>query len=99
MSRAKWKGPFVSNDLLQECCTTKGEIYTNVRKSIIVPQFVGLTINVHNGKSFSNLKLLKPCLVIGLVSFHQRENDFRLKRKKNNLIYISYGTKNKFDNF
>ena len=52
MSRAKWKGPFVSKNLLQKCTTTKKEIYTNSRKSVIVPQFVGLTINIHNGKGF-----------------------------------------------
>ncbi len=82
MSRAKWKGPFVSNDLLQECSTTKGEIYTNVRKSIIVPQFVGLTINVHNGKSFSKLKITEAMVGYRLGEFSPTRKRFSFKKKK-----------------
>ena len=57
MSRSVWKGPFVDGYLL-----TKAEkvrewgrnevIKTWSRRSTILPQFVGLTFGVYNGKKF-----------------------------------------------
>lgn len=82
MSRAKWKGPFVSDDLLQKCYTIKGEIYTNVRKSIIVPHFVGLTIHVHNGKGFSKLKITEAMVGHRLGEFSPTRKRFSFKKKK-----------------
>ena len=82
MSRAKWKGPFVSYELLQKCCTTKDELYTNSRTSIIVPQFVGLTINVHNGKSFSKLKITEAMVGYRLGEFSPTRKRFSFKKKK-----------------
>ena len=82
MSRAKWKGPFVSDDLLQEFCTTKSEIYTSVRKSVIVPQFVGLIINVHNGKGFSKLKITEAMVGHKLGEFSPTRKRFSFKKKK-----------------
>jgi len=82
MSRAKWKGPFVSCELLQKCYTTKNELYTNSRKSVIVPQFVGLTINVHNGKGFSKLKVTEAMIGHKLGEFSPTRKRFSFKKKK-----------------
>jgi ribosomal protein S19 len=82
MSRAKWKGPFVPNKLLQECKITKNEIYTNFRKSTIVPQFVGLTMNVHNGKGFSKLKITEAMIGHKLGEFSPTRKRFSFKKKK-----------------
>lgn len=55
MARSIWKGPFVDGDLLKkaEAAQTSGRkdvIKTWSRRSTILPQFVGLTFGVYNGK-------------------------------------------------
>ena len=57
MSRSVWKVPFVDGYLLEKAkamneSTKKGIIKTWSRRSTIVPQFVGLTFGVYNGKKF-----------------------------------------------
>lgn len=55
--RSVWKGPFVDGHLLKKVqeVITSGKhlvIKTWSRRSTILPDFVGLTFNVYNGKSF-----------------------------------------------
>ena len=55
MSRSVWKGPFVDLSLLKKAETAqaagaRAPIKTWSRRSTILPQFVGLTFNVYNGK-------------------------------------------------
>ncbi|WP_164155749.1 30S ribosomal protein S19 [Sandarakinorhabdus rubra] len=55
MSRSVWKGPFVDLSLLKKAEAAQGSgarapIKTWSRRSTILPQFVGLTFNVYNGK-------------------------------------------------
>ena len=57
MARSVWKGPFVDGYLLNKVETQRAAaknqpIKTWSRRSTILPQFVGLTFAVHNGKSF-----------------------------------------------
>ena len=57
MARAVWKGPFVDGYLLKKAdqarATGKNQIIkTWSRRSTILPQFVGLTFGVYNGKKF-----------------------------------------------
>ncbi|MAT36329.1 MAG: 30S ribosomal protein S19 [Ponticaulis sp.] len=57
MSRSVWKGPFVDGYLLKKA-EAAGEskkrevIKTWSRRSTILPNFVGLTFQVHNGNKF-----------------------------------------------
>jgi small subunit ribosomal protein S19 len=55
MSRSVWKGPFVELSLLKkaenaQASGARAPIKTWSRRSTILPQFVGLTFNVYNGK-------------------------------------------------
>ena len=55
MSRSTKKGPFVDDHLLKKVeksssTNDKRPIKTWSRRSTILPEFVGLTIAVHNGK-------------------------------------------------
>ena len=55
MARSVKKGPFVDHHLLKKVETARGAndkrpIKTWSRRSTIVPDFIGLTIAVHNGK-------------------------------------------------
>jgi len=57
LARSVWKGPFVDGYLLKkaEAARESGRreiIKTWSRRSTIMPQFVGLTFGVHNGKKF-----------------------------------------------
>ncbi len=57
MARSVWKGPFVDGYLLKKAEKTRESgrkeiIKTWSRRSTILPQFVGTTFAVHNGKSF-----------------------------------------------
>lgn len=57
MARSTKKGPFVDLSLIKkiEVAKTSGKrevIKTWSRRSMVLPDFVGLTIAVHNGKKF-----------------------------------------------
>ena len=57
MARSVWKGPFFDRYLLKkvDALATAGRrdpIKTWSRRSTIIPQFVGYTFAVHNGKKF-----------------------------------------------
>ncbi len=57
MSRSVWKGPFVDSYLLKKAAAAKDSekrtvIKTWSRRSTIMPQFVGLNFQVHNGNKF-----------------------------------------------
>ncbi len=57
MPRSVWKGPFVDGYLLKKVekaleDTRKRPIKTWSRRSTILPQFVGVTFQVHNGHKF-----------------------------------------------
>ena len=57
MARSIWKGPFVEGHLIKKVQVHLKEnntkpIKTWSRRSTILPQFVGITFNVYNGKKF-----------------------------------------------
>ena len=57
MPRSVWKGPFVDAHLLKKAMKavesgSRKIINTWSRRSTILPQFVGLTFGVYNGKKF-----------------------------------------------
>ena len=57
MARSLKKGPFIDGHLLKKVleaqkASTKRVIKTWSRRSTILPEMVGLTITVHNGKKF-----------------------------------------------
>jgi small subunit ribosomal protein S19 len=55
MARSVWKGPFVDSYLLKKAAKSRESGRREViriwsRRSTILPQFVGLTFGVYNGK-------------------------------------------------
>lgn len=86
MTRSKWKGPFVSENLLKSCelnSTNKfKEMFTFERSTVIVPKLLGLTINIHNGKSFSKLLVKETMLGKKLGEFSPTRKKFTFKKKK-----------------
>ena len=62
MSRSIWKGPFVDPSLIKKVeklknQTNKAPIKTWSRKSTIIPEFVGYSFLIHNGKKFIPIKI------------------------------------------
>ncbi|KAH7105701.1 hypothetical protein BKA62DRAFT_652485 [Auriculariales sp. MPI-PUGE-AT-0066] len=52
-SRSAWKGPFfVAFPNLREAAESNIPIFTRARSCTILPPFVGVRFQVHNGKSF-----------------------------------------------
>ena len=57
MARSVWKGPFVEQSLIKKVESIKNDpvkkpIKTWSRKSTIIPEFVGISFLIHNGKKF-----------------------------------------------
>mgnify|MGYP001336114766 FL=1 len=57
MARSVWKGPYFDVTLFKKVKKSKEEnskspIKTWSRRSTIIPDFVGVTLSVYNGKSF-----------------------------------------------
>ena len=55
MARSVWKGPFVEESLIKKVEKLKNEtnkkpIKTWSRKSTIIPDFVGFSFLIHNGR-------------------------------------------------
>ena len=62
MSRSVWKGPFVDPSLLKKVEKMKADnkpapIKTWSRKSTIIPEFVGVSFLIYNGKKFIPIKI------------------------------------------
>jgi len=62
MSRSIWKGPFVDPSLIKKVDklkdkTNKAPIKTWSRKSTIIPEFVGYSFLIYNGKKFIPIKI------------------------------------------
>ena len=68
MARSVWKGPFVHPSLLKKIekggNALKRPIKTWSRGSTIVPEFVGLKFEIHNGKNLYLLLFQMKWLVI-----------------------------------
>jgi len=57
VARSVWKGPFVEGSLIKKAEKSRGSVRSEViktwsRRSTILPQFVGLTFGVYNGRKF-----------------------------------------------
>ena len=62
MARSVWKGPFVDPSLLKKVEKEKVQsnpkpIKTWSRKSTIIPEFIGISFLIYNGKKFIPIKI------------------------------------------
>ena len=81
MTRSVWKGPFVHPSLLKKIDKLKSSqnkkpIKTWSRNSTIIPDFVGHSFMIHNGKSFI------PITVSEEMVGHKLENLLQLELLK-----------------
>jgi small subunit ribosomal protein S19 len=93
MARSVWKGPFVELSLLKKAEAVQekgggrgGPIKTWSRRSTILPQFVGLTFNVYNGRKFVPVSVNEEMVGMKLGefaptrTFHGHASDKKGKR-------------------
>lgn len=69
MARSLWKGPYIGIKFIKTPKTTdrtkntekrKLDVLTYSRSSVILKEWVGLNIGVHNGKSFLPVFIIPP---------------------------------------
>jgi small subunit ribosomal protein S19 len=88
MSRSKWKGPFVCNKTLSKIKFLKTNQTTNKnylfasRNSEILPNFVGITFYVHNGKNYSEITINENMIGHKFGEFSFTRVKFIFKKKK-----------------
>jgi small subunit ribosomal protein S19 len=91
MARSVWKGPFVDLHLMKKAEAAQEQggrapIKTWSRRSTILPQFVGLTFNVYNGKKFVPVSVNEDMVGMKLGefaptrTFHGHTADKKAKR-------------------
>ena len=75
MARSVWKGPFVELSLLKKVeAGSRGPIKTWSRRSTILPQFVGHTFTVYNGKKFVPVAVSEEMVGMKLGEFAPTRN-------------------------
>lgn len=86
MGRSKWKGPYINPEFLKKTNAEKNQQKTLIisRNSKIVPRFLGLTFNVHNGKNYIELTVTEDMInhKFGEFSFTRAKFTFKKKNKK-----------------
>ena len=71
MARAVWKGPFVEESLMKKVDKYKDDpkkkpIRTWSRKSTILPDFVGVSFQIYNGKKFIPITVSEDMVVTNM---------------------------------
>ena len=79
MSRAKWKGPSITLQLLD---IKNNEIVTKSRGITIIPKFIGLDFKIYNGKTYTQLSITEKMVGHKLGEFSPTRKKFSFKKKK-----------------
>jgi small subunit ribosomal protein S19 len=88
MPRSVWKGPFVDPGLLRSILRSqnqkyaKGPIKIYSRRSMILPEFIGLEVDIYNGKSFQTILLKEEMIGHSFGEFAPTRKLFVPKEKK-----------------
>jgi len=84
MSRSLSKGPFVHPSLLKKDLNLKQPIKVFSRNSFIVPEFVESVFDIHNGKSFIQIRVVEDMVghKFGEFASTRKKNIFKKKLKK-----------------
>ena len=82
MSRVNWKGPYVTNSLLEKIKGYQKDIKTTSKDSTILPKFIGFTLKIYNGKTFTIIKIVDEMVGHKLGEFVSTRKQFSYKKKK-----------------
>ena len=103
MSRAVWKGPFVEESLMKKVDKYKDDpkkipIKTWSRKSTILPDFVGVSFQIYNGKKFIPITVSEDMVGHKLGEFAPTRTFLGIHQliKKQKRLEINQRRKNKY---
>ena len=86
MSKSKWKGPFISAQLIKSINNNQKKfqncIKTVSRHSEIVPKYIGINFDVYNGKNFSKILVTEEMVGFKFGEFSPTRKKFSFKKKK-----------------
>lgn len=86
MNRVKWKGPYITNNLLKDVKDSISIFNTDVKtiskNSVILPKFIGFTLQAYNGKTFIDIKVIDEMVGHKLGEFVATRKNFSYKKKK-----------------
>lgn len=57
MARSIWKGPYVDPSVLRKVFKPNKSLKVYSRRSVIMPEFVGKELEVHNGYKFISISI------------------------------------------
>lgn len=78
MKRSKWKGLYVKPNNYKELLINQ----VVSRRTSIIPQLIGETVKIHNGKKLKEITITKEMLNHKLGEFFKTRADFEFKKKK-----------------
>lgn len=83
LSRSVWKGPHIVPLPIKEAITKGTPIRTNARSATVLPQFVGLKFQVHNGKEYVAFEVAEDMVGKKLGEFAPTRKRFSYTQTKN----------------
>ncbi|CDR44171.1 CYFA0S14e00430g1_1 [Cyberlindnera fabianii] len=81
--RSAWKGPHVVPLPIAHAIKTGTPIRTNARSCMILPQFVGVKFQVHNGKEYVAFEVSEDMVGSKLGEFAPTRKRFSYTQTKN----------------
>ena len=78
MKRSKWKGLYVKPDNYKK--SSVNPIMS--RKTSVLPELIGQSVQVHNGKKLKNIILTKEMFSHKVGEFFRTRTEFEFKKKK-----------------
>lgn len=83
LSRSAWKGPHIVPLPIREAIAKGTPIRTNARSATVLPQFVGLKFQVHNGKEYVAFEVEEDMVGKKLGEFVPTRKRFSYTQTKN----------------
>ncbi|CCE65768.1 hypothetical protein TPHA_0M01930 [Tetrapisispora phaffii CBS 4417] len=83
LARSAWKGPNIVPLPIKEAIKNGVPIRTNARSATILPQFVGLKFQVHNGKEYVAFEVVEDMIGCKLGEFVPTRKRFKYSQTKN----------------
>jgi ribosomal protein S19 len=82
MSRSKWKGPYINNELIIKEEIKNNKTYVFPRNFEITPNCVGLRFKIHTGKDFLEIGVINEMIGHKFGEFAMTREKFVFKKKK-----------------
>lgn len=83
LARSSWKGPHVVPLPLAQAKKEGTPIRTNARACTILPQFVGLKFQIHNGRDYVQVEITEDMVGAKLGEFAHTRKRFSYTQTKN----------------